>query len=103
MFFRKIFVWVVRKLRKLEIMYEDIRGLDFVRRDMSVKGNGNNGYEESPFYARSIIGKYLRRKITKNDAILDVGCGKGKMLYFFSKFPFFRNGLMIFSSNELKM
>ena len=88
MYFRKAFVWVVRKLRLLEIWYEDFRGLDFVRRDMSVKGKGNAGYEESPFYARSVIGKYLRGKISEKDSILDAGCGKGKMLYFLTKFPF---------------
>ncbi len=87
-YFKKMFVWVVRKVRLVEIWYEDVRGLDFVRRDMSVKGNGSAGYEETPFYVRSVIGKYLRGKITSQDSILDAGCGKGKMLYYLSKFPF---------------
>ena len=27
-------------------------------------------------------------KVTDKDAIIDIGCGKGRMLYFFSQFPF---------------
>lgn len=38
--------------------------------------------------AQRKISNYLRGRVSDKDAIIDVGCGKGRMLYFFAQFPF---------------
>ena len=68
-------------------MREKILGLDFESR-VDVYEEDHNYYSPTSFMSRVVLKKYFRSKITSSDAIIDVGCGKGKMLYFFSKFPF---------------
>lgn len=62
------------------------RGLDFSR-EVSTKEGIKYG---APSTARTqhIVRKYFGNNITKKDSILDIGCGKGKMLTFFAGFPF---------------
>lgn len=89
--FRKAFSiidgMIIRTARRLEAFHEKIHGIDFVITE-SMPEEGHSSYEQSSLYSRRLIRKYLEGKITKSDAIIDVGCGKGKMLYFFSKLPF---------------
>ncbi len=75
----KIITWYI-KIR------DQIRGLDFSR-EVSTKDGIKYG---APSTARTqhIVRKYFGNNITKEDSIIDIGCGKGKMLTFFAEFPF---------------
>ena len=64
-----------------------LHGLDFDAL-VSMTEAGHAGYQASSWDARRIIRNYLRGRISDKDAIIDIGCGKGRMLYFFSQFPF---------------
>ena len=81
-------VSIVRRTLMLpEKMFNLIHGLDFdAIADM--KEEGHNRYQPSSIWAHSVLRKYLTGKITDRDSIIDIGCGKGRMLYFFSQFPF---------------
>lgn len=46
----------------------------------------------TPFVYRILKSYFRDQKIDEKDAIIDVGCGKGRMLVFFSKFPFGKIG-----------
>ena len=70
-----------------ERIYNKLHGLDFDT-IVPMKQEGHRYYKPSGILARHKIRKYLRGKVTDNDAIIDIGCGKGRMLYFFSQFPF---------------
>ena len=72
---------------RFEEIYEKFKGLDFAD-DILINQKWHSNYEQSDIEARRIIKKFLKNIITNNDSIIDIGCGKGKMLYFFSKFPF---------------
>ena len=55
-----------------------------------MKEEGHASYAPTRWNIRYVLKRYLRGRITHDDAIIDIGCGKGKMIYFFSKFPFGR-------------
>lgn len=66
-------------------MTEKVRGIDFSRSDFSyVKENSPDNYYSRTDHSTL---KQLREclKLTKNDAILDIGCGKGAVLYYFAR------------------
>ena len=84
------FAW--KFVRLLEYICDFIRGVDFNRPNSSYKGEGRIQYGVSSYLYRKAIGEYLRDKVTPDDAIIDIGCGKCQMLYFFSKFPFRKIG-----------
>ncbi len=62
------------------------RGLDFSR-EVDTKEGVKYG---APSTARTqhIVRKYFGDNITEEDSIIDIGCGKGRMLAFFAEFPF---------------
>ena len=49
---------------------------------------GYSNYAQTAIWGRRLLKKYLAPRITKDDAIIDIGCGKGSMVYWFSQFPF---------------
>ncbi len=83
---------------RAEHMIEQLRygkGLDFSVPGESYKDKKDYvRYQATVFVDRKII-RYL--SISKNDSILDIGCGKGKMVYYFSKKGFGRSDGIEFS------
>ena len=77
----------IRYLKKITLLryMKTIKGLDFTGRIAS-KNSLVRGYEGC--YP---VDKIMRKlNIGENDAILDIGCGKGLFLYYASKFKFKR-------------
>ena len=70
-----------------ERVYNRLHGLDFDAL-VSMKEAGHSRYQVSSVLAQRKISNYLRGRISDKDAIIDIGCGKGRMLYFFAQFPF---------------
>ena len=69
--------------QRVEGFRDKLRGLDFsMVRKWDRKGNSN--YASTAVQARRLIADYLKDRVTNNDAIIDIGCGKGRMLWFFS-------------------
>ena len=62
-------------------------GLNFSG-SVNMHEEGHSNYSTTSSRTLNRIGNYLYDKVTNSDAIIDVGCGKGRMLYFFSQFPF---------------
>ena len=81
----------------LERAHEKLKGVDFSLIDSSNEGEGRSKYQASMWYYRKAVGSWLSGKITRDDSIIDIGCGKGRMLYFFSKFPFRKIGGLEYS------
>ena len=73
------------------ILWEKPRGLDFSMRQKTVgiKTEGNHGYALTPKKAFDNV--VQRLDISASDKFIDIGCGKGGVLYFASKYyPFGR-------------
>lgn len=76
----------------LSIINEQLKGLDFTKQE-SLENLGLSKTTSNPYMAGSSGRvKYVINKlnIKDTDTILDFGCGKGKMLYIMSKYPFKR-------------
>ncbi len=74
-----------------ERIWEKVHGVDFLQgtSDGIDTERGNNPYSATNISALDALKKYFKKlNITSKDAIIDIGCGKGRMVYFFSKFPF---------------
>lgn len=71
-------------------VHDLILGIDFDSKRQSTISH-INGYESTTWLAYINLRKFLRNK-AKGNSIIDIGCGKGKMIYFFSKFPFKKIG-----------
>lgn len=72
------------------ILQEKFRGLDFTRCE-SLENLGLSQVNSNPYMAGSSgrVKHVLNHlNIKETDTILDFGCGKGKMLYVMSKYPF---------------
>jgi SAM-dependent methyltransferase len=69
---------------------DNIRGVDFSALESSMI-DSTHGIHYTPSVSKGV--KIILRKlnITENDSIIDIGCGKGKAIYIFSKFPFKKN------------
>lgn len=79
--FRNVFL-------NLQILLDWMRGVDFSIPVYHKEENHVQSMSSTPLIA-GILKRFLRSEhITPDDAIIDVGCGKGRMVYFFSKFPF---------------
>lgn len=85
--YRSIYYRIARIVWKFEKRYDEKHGTDFFT-GVKIEEEGHNNFNQSSIFSRLLIKKYLKGKITHDDAIIDAGCGKGMMLYFFSKFPF---------------
>ncbi len=72
------------------IFWEKPRGLDFSLRQKSkgISMKGNHGYALTQKKAFSNI--MSRLDINNDDSFIDIGCGKGGVLYYASKYPFRR-------------
>ncbi len=69
-------------------LYEKMKHVDFYS-EVDMNENGHNKYMMTSLRMRNRLKKYLiSRGITEKDRIIDVGCGKGRMLHFFSQFMF---------------
>lgn len=66
---------------------DEVRGLDFAG---EVMNDGIVWGAPSTLRVRYVVSKYFGKRITNNDSIIDIGCGKGKMLTFFYKYNFKR-------------
>lgn len=84
---------VIRKMYyALQRIYEKFRGVDFVS-GIASKQKNHVEYAASTPLLYSILNKYFNEmKIGENDGIMDVGCGKGRMLCFFASWPFGKVG-----------
>ena len=77
-------------VRRIEIFYDKIYGLDF----LSVREEEQSGLNKNLVSKASPSGnKYLNKllkdlNINDNDSILDIGCAKGSAMKYFTKFPF---------------
>lgn len=81
----------------VEFIYEKLRGVDFSIMNSNYVGEGRLDYEATIWFDRNTVGNWLAGKITRDDSIIDIGCGKGRMLYFFSNFPFRKIGGLEYS------
>lgn len=78
----KIFYW-------LQIWIDKCKGVDFARVYEDIPKNIGRRYQpSSPRILWNPKLKNIFREATEKDGILDVGCGKGRMLYYFSKYNF---------------
>lgn len=70
--------------------YDFFKGTDFSFIDNSVKGNGREPYYGTPVASFLRLKRHIERNLDngRGHSILDIGCGKGFMLYFFSHFSF---------------
>lgn len=85
-----------RPLRKafyyLQSFSEKMKGVDFVS-DVESRHEDHVEYVASTPLIYPVLDLYFnQQKINEKDAIMDVGCGKGRMLTFFSKYPFGKIG-----------
>ena len=70
------------------LLIDRIRGLDF--HESVIERVGGGYYYECTHIRILRQLKRVLRSIDENDSIIDVGCGKGRMLSFFSHYPFKR-------------
>ena len=70
------------------ILLDRLRGLDFYR-SAAYRIDDGSDYECTHIRLHGML-KKICREAGRNDSILDVGCGKGRMLCFFSKYSFLR-------------
>ena len=72
-------------------IYDFINHTDYSGIDKTVnKGEGRYEYYPSPVMSFPRLGKYIRKHLQggRGHRVLDIGCGKGFMLLFFSTFSF---------------
>lgn len=69
---------------------EKLRGIDFTEplelKSLNLSADNSYGYQTTTYKRMKTI--FSAFNITKNDTIIDLGCGKGKALYEMSKFYF---------------
>ena len=68
-------------------LYDRFRGIDFFKEEY--RNDGVCLYEGTHLRISRQL-KKLCKDVTKEDSIIDVGCGKGRMLAFYSQYPFRR-------------
>lgn len=69
-------------------IYESVRKVDFYE-NIPPSVEEHNQYMMTTLRMRSRLRLWLNQQhISSNDNIIDVGCGKGKMLHFFQKYSF---------------
>ena len=71
----------------INVIRDMIKGVDFNQKN-DTHVPGGEIYEATHDWVLSLLSEYLSSRIKDNDAIVDVGCGKGAMLRFFSGFNF---------------
>ena len=75
-----------------ERFFDTFKGLDFLTVvESEVFGyDGNVVHHSSPTFSRDIKKVFKKLKIRPDDAIIDIGCGKGNVIRHLLKFPFKR-------------
>lgn len=85
-------------LKKLVYCFEKLKNLLFYNGDFSgCESQENLGFTESDGNQYQATEDYFKKvlqdmNISENDAIIDIGCGKGKAMYMFSKYNFSKIG-----------
>lgn len=84
----KLYTLAKKPFNRLLVLLDRFRNLDFYR---SVAYQIDDGYDYECTHPR-VLGMLdkICREADGNDSILDVGCGKGRMLCFFSRYGFGR-------------
>lgn len=87
----------------LQSVSERIKGVDFVS-DIESRNENHVEYVASTPLIRGVISSYFKSmNISEKDAIMDVGCGKGRMLTYFSSEPFGKVGGVEYEEDVLKI
>lgn len=70
--------------------WDMMRGTDFSFIDKSVERDGRSPYYATPWASLFHLSRYIKRNLSDGmgHSILDIGCGKGFMLYYFSRKSF---------------
>lgn len=77
----------------LQRLVDKIKGVDFVSETETGRHENHVRYAASTPLVIHVLNSYFSsRKIGEKDAIIDVGCGKGRMLAFFARYPFGKVG-----------
>ena len=69
-----------------KLMFDRVRGVDFFKKDL--EDISEEHYYEATHLRIARQLKRLCQEVTSDDSIIDLGCGKGRMLAFFHKYPF---------------
>lgn len=72
----------------ISLIKDKIMGVDFTRKNSDFGGEGCCIYEGTHWYIKNLLKKILKGKISSSDFVIDIGCGKGAMLYFFKHLGF---------------
>jgi SAM-dependent methyltransferase len=87
-FFQGLYDQSKKVVNRFLIILDHFRNLDFYR-SVEYQIDDCFDYECTHIRVHGMI-KDICKEVDGEDSILDVGCGKGRMLWFFSKFPFCR-------------
>lgn len=79
---------ITRKLEFSEWGGLEDRGIDFVAMDNENVTNHSRYQITRPQHLTFIRDYLAKCRISSKDAIIDIGCGKGALLWVFSKYPF---------------
>ena len=97
MFLRDCFLWFYRTISGLSAKAADRalfgRTVDFYDSEMEIyreTGKHVVGYEQSNLLLSGSLEKILKKEDHSDNSILDIGCGKGRMLFFFYQCGFGR-------------
>ena len=81
--------FIYKILRVISIFFEVLKGVDFKRNIKKSKSTVLQKYYNYEHTIEEDLVKVLKDlKISKNDKILDIGCGKGYALYLMHQFNF---------------
>lgn len=104
MFLKTAFLWVYRFfIWLIYSCYDWIEfgpNVDFVNSSLGLykdKAEHYVGYEQSNVISCRDLETFIRKNKQEVDSVLDVGCGKGRMLYFFYQLGFDRSDGVEFS------
>ena len=82
----KIYRLSIKPVNRLLVLSDRFRNLDFYR-GIDNRIDDGSDYECTHLRMHGML-KTICEEAGGEDAILDVGCGKGRMLWFFSQYPF---------------
>lgn len=82
----KIYRLSIKPVNRLLVLSDRVRNLDFYR-GIDNRIDDGSDYECTHLRMHGML-KTICEEAGGEDAILDVGCGKGRMLWFFSQYPF---------------
>ena len=73
-------------------VYDSLHGTEFSGIDMSDEKEGRFSYFPSSVFSFPFLKRYIQRRLQcgRGHSVLDIGCGKGLVLHFFSQFCFDR-------------